>query len=106
MIGAKIVQRGQGGRVPVPSLTELMKAAAEGREIVALSGLKHGPLAALTLSLLNGGTATVYMDELGAHILFESVKALFPNIGSSPASPVRITKTETGMEIQAGHMSG
>jgi hypothetical protein len=100
------MRRGQGGRVPVPSLTELMKAADEGREIVALSGLKHGPLAALTLSHHNSGTATVYMDEHRAHILFESVKTLFPNIGSPPASPVIVTKTETGMEIQAGHMSG
>lgn len=93
--------------MPVPSLADLSNAADEGMEIVALAGRRHGPIAALTLSLHNGGDATVFIDELGAHILFESIRKLFPQIVSPPASPVKVVEeTATGIAIQTGHMSG
>lgn len=95
----------QTSRLPIPTLDELAEASAEEREIVACSALKHGSLIALRLGLRNKGTATVTLNDVGGFYLLEALKVLFPNAGSRPASPVKVTETPTGMEIQVGHMS-
>lgn len=100
------MRRGQGGRLPVPRKAEFEKVVIEDAEIVACSALRSGPLAALAMALNNGGTATVCVDELSAVILVATLKALFPSCESPPASPAIVTRTENGIAVQAGHMSG
>jgi len=99
------MRRGQGGRLPVPTTAEFTQAVIEECEIVACSGLKQGPLAAMKLALNSGHTATVCVDVLSAVILVQSLKALFSGCDTPPASPATITKTDTGIAIQAGHLS-
>jgi hypothetical protein len=99
-------RHGQGGHLPIPTLEDLKSAIAEEREMVACSALKHGPLAAVTLALDSGATATVCLDELGAHYLSEALKHLFPAVASTPpASPVKVAKTDDGFGIQVGYQS-
>jgi hypothetical protein len=99
------MRRGQGGRMPIPTKQQFEKAVLDDSEIVACSALKPGPIAALAMSLDNGGTATVCVTELGAVNLVATLKALFPGCDSPPGSPAIITKTEEGIAVQAGHMS-
>lgn len=99
------MRRGHGGRLPVPTVAELSNAAAEGREIVACSGLRHGPLRALRIGCHNNDIATVALNEHAALCLFAALKALFPNIESAPASPAKVRPTENGTEVECGHMS-
>jgi hypothetical protein len=100
------MRRGQGERMPVPTKAEFEQAVIDDCEIVACSALKSGPIAALAMALNNGGTATVCVTELGAVRLVATLKALFPGCDSPPGSPTIITKTEDGIAVQAGHMSG
>jgi hypothetical protein len=60
----------------------------------------------MKLACRNGDIATVVLDEYAALCLSEALKALFPGIESPPASPLIRRETETGVEVQAGHMSG
>ena len=101
------MRRGQGGRVPVPTVKQITAAIQNDMEMAACAGLRHGPLAALTISLSSGGEATIFLDELGASYLFEAVKALFPIIASGHASPAIIGRTSDGdITVQVGHKSG
>jgi hypothetical protein len=101
------MRRGQGGRVEVPTVAQIPEAIQNEMEMAACAGLRHGPLAALTISLSGGGEATIFLDELGAIYLFEAVKALFPNIGSGPASHAIIDRTPAGdIQVRVGHKSG
>ncbi len=61
-----MMRRGQGDRLPIPTHVEFEKAVVSEGEIVACSGRKEGPLAALCMALNNSYTATVCVDELGA----------------------------------------
>jgi hypothetical protein len=99
------MRRGQGGRVDAPTVAQITEALLNDMEMAACAGLRHGPLAALTISLSSGGEATIFLDELGALHLFEAVKALFPSITSAPASPVKRTP-EGDIQVQVGHKSG
>jgi hypothetical protein len=100
------MRRGQGERLPVPTLQELNEAMTTGLQIVACSGLRSGPLIALKLGCHNGGIATVYLDVIGRHYLLEALKVLVPRADQSPpASPVIRRETPDGIEIQVGYMS-
>jgi hypothetical protein len=88
-------------------MQEFKDACGEEQTLVACAALKYGPMSAMTLSLHNGGIATVVLDTLGAHYLLEALKVLFPDIESPPATPVKVVKrTADTLEIQVGHMSG
>jgi hypothetical protein len=101
------MRRGQGGRVQVPTVAQITEAMQNDMEMAACAGLRHGPLAALTISLSGGGEATIFLDELGALHLFEALKALFPSIASPLASPAIISRTPEGdTQVQVGHKSG
>jgi hypothetical protein len=100
------MRRGHGNRMPVPTKEEFERAVIEDLEIVACSALKPGPIAALAMALNAGHTATVCVDELSAVLLVATLKALFPGCDSPLGSPAIITKTENGLAVQAGHMSG
>jgi hypothetical protein len=63
------MQRGQGGRVSVPTVEQIATAMQNDMEMAACAELRHGPLAALTISLSSGGEATIFLDELGASYL-------------------------------------
>jgi hypothetical protein len=99
------MRRGNGGRLPVPTLREFEQACVSDSEIVACSGLRRGPLAALSMALNNRHTATVCLDELSAVHLVAAVTALFPSAISPNASPALTNKTADGIEVQVGHQS-
>ncbi len=101
------MQKGQGGRVKVPTVAQITEAMQNDMEMAACAGSRHGPLAALTISLSGGGEATIFLGELGALYLFEALKVLFPSIASPPASPAIIGRTPEGdTQVQVGHKSG
>jgi hypothetical protein len=68
--------------LPIPTQGEFQQAVIDECEIVACSGLKEGPLAALTMALNSGHTATVCVDVLSAVILVDTLKAMFPGCDS------------------------
>ena len=100
------MQYGQGGRVPIPTQEEIDEAHALNREIVAVSAVSNGPMNYMKFAFHNGDTSTVWLGTNGAFCLLEALKTLFPRHEERPASPVVGRKTETGLEIQSGHMSG
>jgi hypothetical protein len=100
------MRHGQGGRLPIPTEAELAEAISLDREVVACSGKRFGSLIAVTVAFHNGDISTVSLDEHAALCLFAALKALFPAIESASASPARIRETESGVEVQCGHMSG
>jgi hypothetical protein len=87
-------------RLPVPTHDEFQKAVIDQTEIVACSGRKEGPSAALYMALNSGHTATVRVDVVGAVDLVATFKPLFPGCDTSPASPA---PTENGIGVQAGN---
>jgi hypothetical protein len=97
------MRRGQGGRLAVPTIGDLMKADEQEREVVACSGLRFGPLTALTIALHNGDTATVCLNDIGSVVLLDALRALFPN--STPTSAALVKETANGIEVQVGHLS-
>lgn len=99
------MRRGQGDRVPIPTTADLSEAISLDREIVACSGKRFGPLIALTVAFHNADKSTVCLNEYAALCLLGALKALFPGIESSPASPARVRGTEGDVEVQCGHMS-
>ena len=101
-----MMRRGQGDRLPIPTQDEFQQAVLNDSEIVACSGRKEGPLAALCVALNTGATATVSVDELGAVYLVATLKALFPGCDTPTASPAVLTPIENGIGVQAGHQSG
>jgi hypothetical protein len=100
------MRRGQGDRLPIPTEDEFEKAVVSESEIVACSGRREGPLAALCMALNSGHTATVCVDELSAVQLVAALKALFPGCDTPPASPAVLTEIENGIGVQVGHQSG
>ena len=92
-------------RLAVPTREELSDAFSVGREIVACSGQRYGPLIAVSIACRNGDTAILSLNEFGALCLFDVLKVLFPAIQGAPASPATVHETATGVEVQAGHIS-
>jgi hypothetical protein len=99
------MRRGHGERLAVPTLQDLNEVSAAGHEVVACSALRYGPLSVVSIACHSGDVATVCLDEYAALCLFEVLKVLFPAIAAAPASPVKVQKTESGMGLQAGHVS-
>jgi hypothetical protein len=99
------MRRGQGGRLPIPTVAELQKAIIDESMIVACSGLRQGPLAIMKLALNTLHTADVCVDSHSATILVAGLKALFPGCDTAPGSPAIVTQTESGVAVQAGHQS-
>jgi hypothetical protein len=99
------MRRGHGERLPVPSLQDLTEVSAAGHEVVACSALRYGPRSIMSIACHSGDIATVCLDEHAAFCLFEVLKVLYPAIASAPASPVKVQKTESGIGLQAGHVS-
>ena len=95
--------QGHGGRLPVPTLAELNRACEEGREVVACSGLRYGPLTALSIACRNGDTATLSLNANAGHVLVQALIALFPEAQATGAA--RVKRTDTGCEVQVGHLS-
>jgi hypothetical protein len=101
-----MMRRGQGERVPIPTIEDLEHAIMGEMEMAACSGLRHGPLAVMTLALNSTATATVCVDELSALHMCEALKALFPNIATPVASPAKVTRLDNGdVAVQVGHQS-
>jgi hypothetical protein len=71
------MRRGHGARPPIPTKKDLEETIAGDREIVACSGLRYGPLTALTMCLHNGGAAMVCLNDIGSMVLLEALRALF-----------------------------
>lgn len=79
---------------------------SEDRLVVACAGLKLGPWSALTIELHDGNQATLYLDQLGAMALFETLKVLMPPSWQSPhASPAIVHERPNGVAVQVGHRS-
>ncbi len=97
------MRRGEGGRVPIPTKQETDEAYELGREIVACSGVRPGPIIHMNIAFHKAGISTVILDEDGARCLLAALKALFPRVAGVPASPATIRAT--GIEVQEGHMS-
>jgi hypothetical protein len=100
------MRRGHGDRIPIPTHDEFQKAVVSESELVACSGRREGPLAALCMALNSGHTATVCVDVLGAVNLVATLKVLFPGCDTPTASPAILTQIENGIGVQAGHQSG
>ena len=99
------MRRGHGDRLPIPTHDEFQKAIVNESEIVACSGRRERPLAALCMALNSGHTATVCVDVLGAVNLVATLKALFPDCDKPMASPAIQMSIENGIGVQAGHQS-
>jgi hypothetical protein len=91
--------------LPVPSLQDLTEVSVAGHEVVACSALRFGPRSVMSIACDSGDITTVCLDEHAALCLFEVLKVLYPAIASAPASPMKVQKTESGIGLQAGHVS-
>ncbi len=102
------MQHGQGGLVPIPTKAEIEEAHRLDREIVAVSVKQIGLMTYMKFAFHNGDTSTVSLGigNLGGFRVLEALKIVFPEHLSTPASAVIAHKSETGLEIQSGHMSG
>jgi hypothetical protein len=99
------MRRGQGGRLPIPTVEELQQAIIAENQIVACAGRRQGPLAVMTLALNTMEKATVCVDTLSAVILVATLKELFPGCDTPPGSPAIVTRTGAEITVQAGHQS-
>lgn len=101
------MHRGQGERVPIPTKEEIDEAIRLDHEIVAVSVKQIALMTYMKFAFHNGDTSTVSIGigNLGGFRLFEALKTLFPEHAITPGSAVVIHKSETGLEIQSGHMS-
>jgi hypothetical protein len=97
------MRRGQGGRLSIPTESQLAEQIEEGREIVACSGARFGPLSALSIVCHNADIATLGLDEYAAGCLVGVLKALFPD--SEKVRATVVTEGVNGVQAQAGHMS-
>ena len=110
--GARIMRRGQGSRLPIPTHDEFNNTVIGHNpilgdtEIVACAGRREGKFGALSMALSNGLTATVCVDLLSAVIIVATLKEMFPNCDKSVASPAIVTQVDNGIGVQAGHQSG
>jgi hypothetical protein len=102
------MKRGQGDRIPVPTKEEIDEAILRDHEIVAVSVKQIALMTYMKFAFHNGDTSTVSLGigTLGGFRVFEALKILFPEHGTTPASGVVVHRSETGLEIQSGHMSG
>jgi hypothetical protein len=98
-----MMRRAQGGRVPLPTGAEIAEALAEGREIVACSGVRRSPLICMNVAFHTAGISTGILDEMAGRALLAALKALFPNAAEISAS--RGLETEYEIAVQEGHMS-
>jgi hypothetical protein len=94
----------QTQRMPVPTLQELNEAICSERKVAACSGLRHGPLCALSIGLRCGDTATVSLNEHVALCLVDALRVLFPNIGLPAFGRAIIHEAGDNVEVQCGHM--
>lgn len=97
------MRRGQGGRVPVPTLKEITEAAGEGREIVACAGVAYESMIVLKLACHNGDTATVLLGPHGRSVLSRALMALSPKDLQPRAA--RVTDSDLGPTVQLGYTS-
>jgi hypothetical protein len=102
------MQRGHGDRPSIPSKEEIDEAIRLDREIVAVSIKQIALMTYMKVAFHNGDTSTVSLGigNLGGFRLLEALKKAFPEHLSTPASGVIVRKSDTGLEIQSGHMSG
>jgi len=100
------MRRGQGDRVPLLTKDEIDEAVRLDREIVAVSAVQFGPSIYMKFAFHNGDTSTVSLGTPGGFHLIEALKTLYPRHAEPRASPVKERKTETGIELQSGRMSG
>ena|SRR5208283_2680238 len=100
------MRRGQGDRVPIPTKEEIDEAIRLDREIVAVSAKQLGPLIYMKFAFHNGDTSTVSLGTNGGRHLLAALRIFFPEAAERRASGVKVRNTETGLEIQSGHMSG
>lgn len=89
-------------KLPVPTLEEFVQAGSEGREVVACSGARFGPLIALNIALRNGDTAILRLDTVGRYCLLSALKALIPDNESVRAAPAK--EMRDGVAVQVGHV--
>ena len=97
------MNRGPGERLPVPTEPEIKAALAEGREITACSGTRHGATVALNLAYRGGGIVTVVLGETGTVRLLAALKALSPDGEAVP--PSHVSEGPLGKQVQEGHLT-
>jgi hypothetical protein len=95
---------GSGGKVPLPTKSEIDEAHALDREVVACSAVRYGPMTYMKVAFHNGDTSTVWLGSNGAFRLLRALKAIVPDTPHVGAS--LLSEIENGHSLQEGHMSG